>query len=76
MKTKRTLFNRGASYQMETKRTLFNKRCNMLDEIRHEQSAMEDAIPSWEWDSEYDKIRARLAREKLKIMFGGGENDL
>jgi len=30
---------------METKRTLFNKRCNMLDEIRHEQSAMEDAIP-------------------------------
>ncbi len=48
----------------------------MLDEIRHEQSAMDDAIPPWEWDSEYDKIRARLAREKLKIMFGGGENDL
>ena len=47
---------------METKRTLFNKRCKLLDEIRHEQSAMEDAIPPWEWDSEYDKI-TRLARK-------------
>jgi len=47
-----------------------------MDEITQDLKAMEDAIPSWEWDSEYDKIRARLAREKLKIMFGGGENDL
>ncbi len=75
-KQKERYLTRGASCQMETKRMLFNKRCNMLDEIRHEQSAMDDAIPPWEWDSEYDKIRARLAREKLKIMFGGGENDL
>lgn len=49
---------------------------NELEEIRREQKAMEDAIPPWEWDSEHDKIRTKLAREKLKIMFGGGENDL
>jgi hypothetical protein len=47
-----------------------------MDEITQDLKAMEDAIPPWEWDSEYDKIRAKLAREKLKIMFGGGENDL
>jgi hypothetical protein len=73
MKTKRTLFNRGASYQMETKRTLFNKRCNMLDEIRHEQSAMEDAIPPWEWEPEYEEVYVSLAKEKAKIIFGGEE---
>ena len=49
---------------------------SLADEITQELEAMDKAIPSWEWDSEYDKIRARLAREKLKIMFGGGENDL
>ncbi|HHV35824.1 MAG TPA: hypothetical protein GXX59_09710 [Syntrophomonadaceae bacterium] len=43
----------------------------MLDSIRQEQSAMEAAIPPWEWDSEYDEIYSRLSREKLKIMFGG-----
>lgn len=46
---------------------------NELEEIRHEQAAMEAAIPSWEWD-EYDDISARMAREKMKRMFGGEED--
>ncbi len=47
---------------------------NELEEIRHEQKAMEEAIPPWEWEPEYDDIHASLARQKLKIMFGGDEN--
>ena len=45
----------------------------MLDEIRHEQSAMEDAIPPWEWEPEYEEVYVSLAKEKAKIMFGGEE---
>lgn len=45
----------------------------MLDQIRHEQAAMEAAIPSWEWD-EYDDITSSMAQEKMKRMFGGGED--
>lgn len=43
----------------------------MLDEIRRDQEAMEAAIPPWEWQDEYDEFRSRLAKEKLKIMYGG-----
>lgn len=46
---------------------------NELEEIRHEQKAMEEAIPPSEW-GKYDDIQASLARQKLKIMFGGDEN--
>ena len=49
---------------------------SLADEITQELEAMDKAIPSWEWDPYYDEIRASLARQKLKIMFGGGENDL
>lgn len=45
----------------------------MLDQIRQEQIAMEAAIPLWDWDDEYDEFRARLAKEKLRIMNGGEE---
>ena len=43
----------------------------MLDQIRQEQAAMEAAIPPWEWDSEYDEMASRLAKEKMKIIYGG-----
>lgn len=46
---------------------------NELEEIRHEQKAMEEAIPPWEWNAEYDEIYSKLARRKLEILFGGEE---
>lgn len=48
----------------------------MLDAIRQELKAMEDAIPPWEWDSEYEKIYKSLTRQKLNILYGGEKNDL
>ena len=47
---------------------------NELEDIRHEEKAMRAAIPPWEWEPEYDEIRAKLSREKLKSMFGGVED--
>lgn len=46
---------------------------NELEEIRHEQKAMEEAIPPSEW-AEYDDIAKSLAKRKLELLFGGDEN--
>jgi hypothetical protein len=43
-----------------------------LEEIRHEEEAMKQAIPAWEMD-EYDDVTKSLARRKLELMFGGEE---
>lgn len=49
------------------------RRLDMLDAIRQEQSAMEAAIPPWEWEPEYEEVYVSLAKEKAKIIFGGEE---
>jgi len=46
-----------------------------LEEIRHEEEAMKQAIPAWEMD-EYDDVTKSLARRKLELMFGGEKNDI
>lgn len=46
-----------------------------LEEIRHEEEAMKQAIPAWEMD-EYDDVAKSLARRKLELMFGGEKNDI
>lgn len=46
---------------------------NELEEIRHEQAAMEEAIPPSEID-QYDDIISSLAKRKLELLFGDDEN--
>jgi len=46
------------------------------NEIQHEQKAMIETIPLWEWDDEYENIYKSLARQKLNNLYGGEKNDI